>query len=91
MPPYAAKRMSPLDNALFHEWKEKIRRRTLLTKENIEGIMADEWNKLNTKHLMAYYQFCGLTVTGGTVQGKRLVYYACAHYMYYYDCLRPSR
>jgi hypothetical protein len=31
MPPFAAKRLSPLDNALFHDWKEKCRRHCPVT------------------------------------------------------------
>jgi hypothetical protein len=61
MPAQAPKRMSPQDNALFHEWKEKVRNHAPLTKHNIEQIMADEWNNLPVKHLSAYYRHCGLT------------------------------
>ena len=40
MPKQAAKRMSPLDNALFHDWKERCRKREPIRKNNIEQIMA---------------------------------------------------
>jgi hypothetical protein len=60
MPPQAAKRMSPLDNALFHDWKERIRKRALITHQNIEQLMADEWNNTTTKQLQSYYRHCRL-------------------------------
>jgi hypothetical protein len=46
MPANAAKRMSPLDNALFHDWKDECRKHTPATKNNIEQIMSDAWNKM---------------------------------------------
>jgi hypothetical protein len=58
MPPNAAKRLSPLDNSLFHEWKEACRKRTPATKQNIEQIMNDAWANLNPG---PYYKQCGLT------------------------------
>ena len=36
MPPFAAKRLSPLDNALFHDWKEECRKHTPFTLRTIE-------------------------------------------------------
>jgi transposase len=35
LPPNSAKRLSPLDNSLFHDWKEKCREHTPLTENNI--------------------------------------------------------
>lgn len=61
MPSYAAKRMSPLDNSLFHEWKEAVRKRCPLTEENIEQVMSDCWNQLNPDHLINHIRHCGLT------------------------------
>jgi transposase len=61
MPKQAAKRMSPLDNALFHDWKERCRKREPIRKNNIEQIMADEWNNLPTQLTHAHYQHCLLT------------------------------
>jgi hypothetical protein len=61
MPTQAGKRMSPVDNSLFHEWKERVRTHNPLTDRNIVQIMSDEWNSLPKRHLAAYYQHCGLT------------------------------
>lgn len=61
MPPQAAERMSPLDNALFHDWKEGIRKHTPITVTNCQQIMSDEWNKLSPDLLTVHYRRCGLT------------------------------
>jgi hypothetical protein len=61
MPTQSAKRMSPLDNALFHDWKERVRNRAHITKHNIEQIMADEWNNTPAEQIKAHYRHCLLT------------------------------
>lgn len=61
MPTQAAKRMSPLDNALFHEWKERIRKHGPLTLKAIQQVMADEWNNLKPEAILPHYRKCGLT------------------------------
>ena len=61
MPTQAAKRMSPLDNALFHDWKEAVRKRCPLTKRTIKQVMADEWNNIQPSKIAAHYKQCGLT------------------------------
>ena len=58
MPPDAAKRMSPLDNALVNQWKEAIDKRDKLTKKNIIQIMSEEWNKITTSSLRAHSRNC---------------------------------
>lgn len=35
LPVQSAKRLSPLDNCLFHEWKERVRQHEPLTAKNI--------------------------------------------------------
>jgi hypothetical protein len=70
MPSKAAKRLSPLDNSLFHDWKEAIRRRCPLTMRNIEQVMADEWNNISADTIAAHYKHCGLT-------GYAHVYFDC--------------
>jgi hypothetical protein len=62
MPPNAAKRLSPLDNALFHDWKEACRKRCPVTKKTIEQVMADCWNHLPARRLLrSHSKHCGLT------------------------------
>jgi hypothetical protein len=58
MPPNAAKRLSPLDNSLFHDWKEECRRHCPATAKTIERIMSDAWEKLKPG---PHYLHCGLT------------------------------
>lgn len=60
MPPKAAKRLSPLDNALFHDWKQAIRNHGPLTIQTIEQIMADEWNNITEQQIQAHYHHCRL-------------------------------
>jgi hypothetical protein len=60
MPTKAGKRMSPLDNALFHRWKERIRKLGKVSKENAVQRMADQWNQLPTSLLRSQYRYCGL-------------------------------
>jgi hypothetical protein len=67
MPPNAAKRMSPLDNAIFHDWKEEVRMHCPVTVRNIERVMSDAWNKMKPKQ---HYTHCGLT-------GSKDVYFDC--------------
>lgn len=61
MPTQAAKRMSPLDNSMFHQWKERCRNRTKITMKNIQQIMSDEWNKFTKEQIYSHYHHCGLT------------------------------
>lgn len=70
LPPMGAKRMSPLDNALFHSWKERIRQFSPLTKQNIEQVMQDQWTKIEPKSIKAHYHHCGLLPRQG-------VYFDC--------------
>jgi DDE superfamily endonuclease len=60
MPPKAAKRMSPLDNALSHHWKERVRKLGKVSKNNALQRMADEWNNLPPSLLRSQYRYCGL-------------------------------
>ena len=74
MLPNAAKRLSPLDNSLFHDWKEKCHKHCPLTAINIQQVMSDSWNALNPKPL---YRNCGLT-------RSKDVYFDCKDV--YFDC-----
>jgi hypothetical protein len=60
MPTQAAKRMSPLDNSLFHDWKEAVRNRGAIHESNIEQFMANEWNNLPARLLQSHCRHCGL-------------------------------
>jgi len=58
LPPNAAKRVSPLDNALFHDWKEECRKQCPVTQRTIERVMNDAWMKMKPG---PHYQGSGIT------------------------------
>jgi hypothetical protein len=58
MPPNAAKRLSPLDNSIFHDWKEEVRKHCPVTAETIRQVMNDAWEKVKAA---PHYKHCGLT------------------------------
>jgi len=58
MPLNAAKRLSPLDNSIFHDWKEEVRKHTPVTRDTIEQVMNDAWMKVKPQ---PHYKHCGLT------------------------------
>src|ERR1700733_14295146 len=74
MPTNSAKRLSPLDNGLFHQWKEACRRKGPIKKRNIVQIMADCWNAITRAKIQKCYQHCGLM----------------SHRDPYFDCPDPS-
>jgi len=60
MPAYAGKRLNPLDNSIFHDWKEAVRASCPLTEDTIVSAMANAWNNLPAKNLWAHYHHCAL-------------------------------
>lgn len=58
LPPNAAKRMSPLDNAMFHDWKEECRKHCPLTLRTIQRVMNDAWAKMKPA---PHYLHSGIT------------------------------
>ena len=58
IPSMSAKRLSPFDNSIFHDWKERIRQHAPITSENIRQLMNDEWVNLPSSYLEAHYQHC---------------------------------
>ena len=73
MPTLAAKRLSPLDNALFHDWKDTVRSHCPLSLSNLPRIMVREWKALDKHLIQSHYKHCGF------VRG-------CAPY---FDCPKP--
>jgi hypothetical protein len=57
MPPNAAKRLSPLDNSIFHEWKEEVHKHCPVTRGTIQRVMNDAWAKMKPR---PHYKHCGL-------------------------------
>jgi hypothetical protein len=59
MPASAAKRLSPLDNALFNVWRTRVLTGVKLTKRNIKTRMSDAWNSIEFKDIKPQYDNCG--------------------------------
>jgi hypothetical protein len=60
LPSTAAKRVSPLDNALFNVWRERVLDTESLTKSNIKHRMSRYWNSITSDDIHAQYKHCGL-------------------------------
>jgi hypothetical protein len=60
MPAMLTKRLSPLDNSLFHDWKERVRKHAPITSENIRRLKSNEWNNLPPSLLAAHFRHCHL-------------------------------
>lgn len=58
-PTAGAKRLSPLDNSLFHRWKECVRDRCPVLEADLPDIMIEEWSKLAPAQIKSYYKHCG--------------------------------
>lgn len=67
LPPLTAKRLSPLDNTMFAEWKKECFERGPLTTNTVKRVMNDAWSHLDPR---PYYRHCGIT-------GKKDVYFDC--------------
>src|SRR6266702_3616296 len=60
MPTQSPKRLSPLDNALFHVWKERVRKHAPLTEDNVVQVMSKEWENMSSRYIQSQYRKCGL-------------------------------
>lgn len=60
LPPSSAKRLSPLDNALFHVWKQRVVDSGPLTKNNIKQRMTTTWESFTAEQIKQQYHKCGL-------------------------------
>lgn len=60
LPTASSNRASPLDNTLFHEWKERIRNHRGLSENNVVELMLDSWQQTSVQSIHHYYHLCGL-------------------------------
>jgi hypothetical protein len=60
LPPAAAKRISPLDNALFNVWRHDVLKDGPLETSNIVQRMSDAWNRITSNQIHAQYHHAGL-------------------------------
>jgi hypothetical protein len=69
MPTAAAKYISPLDNNLWHEWKERVRKRKPKSVPGLAYIMRQEWWQQSTENICSYYRHCGLMQHADSTRG----------------------
>jgi hypothetical protein len=74
MPSASAKRLSPLDNALFNLWRQRVLDGLPLTKDNIKLRMSNAWNSITAEDIQLQYRNCGL------MRGQDV----------YFDCPQPT-
>lgn len=55
-----AKHCSPLDNALWHEWKERVRGQQPISELSLLRIIPRQWYSIPAKHIKGYYRKCAL-------------------------------
>jgi len=60
MPPAAAKRLSPLDNALLNRWRQSLLEGGPLTRQSIRTRMSEAWNHITKDDIQQQYRHCGL-------------------------------
>jgi len=70
LPSASAKRVSPLDNALFNLWRQRVLSTDSLTLFNIKHRMSRYWNSIIKKEIQSQFRHCGL------MRGKD-VYFDC--------------
>lgn len=61
LPTASSDRVSPLDNTLFHQWKDLIRECRNVSTANIVEVMLDCWQRISVESIQHYYHLCGLT------------------------------
>jgi hypothetical protein len=56
-----AKHCSPLDNSLWHEWKDRVRAEAPISESSLCRIIQRRWHGLPSNHVSNYYRKCALT------------------------------
>lgn len=56
-----AKHCSPLDNSIWHEWKERVRAAAPVSEGSLYRIIQRQWHSLPSNHVTNYYRKCALT------------------------------
>ena len=69
IPTAAAKLVSPLDNTLWHEYKERVRKRLPTNIKQLRRALLDEWQAIDPEHIRNYYRHCALTRTADARAG----------------------
>jgi hypothetical protein len=61
LPTNTAKRVSPLDNTLWHSLKQRVRARKPKSEIGTARIIREEFMAISQRDIQNYYQHCGLT------------------------------
>jgi hypothetical protein len=69
LPTSSAKHVSPLDNTLWHQLKERVRNRKPTTERGMVRVLLEEWNNITPEQLHRYYHHSGLTRRSDPTQG----------------------
>lgn len=56
-----AKHCSPLDNSIWHEWKDKVRAQAPVSETSLLRIIQRQWHSIPSNHVTNYYRKCALT------------------------------
>jgi hypothetical protein len=75
LPSKSSKRISPLDNSFFAEFKQKVRQNSPLAETNIKSIMMNSYQSISKQHINSYYRHCALLPSVNV----------------YHDCPRPTQ
>lgn len=70
LPAGTAKYISPLDNTLWHEMKQRIRARAITTEDEAVAAIREEWEAVSVSHLRNYYHHCALTARTDPQKGR---------------------
>jgi hypothetical protein len=56
-----AKHCSPLDNSIWHEWKDRVRAAAPVSENSLYRIIQQLWHSIPAYHVTNYYRKCALT------------------------------
>jgi hypothetical protein len=71
MLPATAKYLSPLDSALWHQLKERVRKRPVHKVEALVKAIRKEWEAITPDQLHHYWRLCSLRRCDDRQKGKR--------------------
>ena len=56
-----AKHCSPLDNTIWHEWKDRVRAQQPVSENSLLRTIQRQWHAIPSAHVTNYYRKCALT------------------------------
>lgn len=70
LPAGTAKYVSPLDNTLWHEMKQRLRMREPESEKEVVKAIEQEWEAVTPEKLLNYYRHCALLYGNDPVKGR---------------------